>query len=121
MHQNAKLNERAIVGIMIEPGPTENDFFKQLPANPTKANVNGSDTLTRMTLDLSKILGSVSNLKDFWTYEGSLTTPPCTEGKRWFVSSQVMRVSNAQLKMILGASSFGSRGTQELWDHNINA
>jgi len=34
---------------------------------------------------------------DYWSYEGSLTTPPCTEGIKWSVMKQVQSMSQAQL------------------------
>lgn len=33
----------------------------------------------------------------YWSYRGSLTTPPCTEGIKWSVISQVQPISDAQL------------------------
>ena len=34
----------------------------------------------------------------YWTFKGSLTTPPCTEGLRWTVLKQVQPISADQLK-----------------------
>jgi carbonic anhydrase len=34
----------------------------------------------------------------YWTYTGSLTTPPCTEGVRWFIYQQPMSLSRYQLE-----------------------
>lgn len=36
---------------------------------------------TVLNLNLALLMGD--NLQDFWRYEGSLTTPPCTEGIIW--------------------------------------
>jgi carbonic anhydrase len=40
--------------------------------------------------------------RGYWTYEGSLTAPPCTEGVRWFIFEQEVEISRDQLR------SFGS-------------
>ncbi len=37
-------------------------------------------------------------LQDFWSYDGSLTTPPCTEGIKWSVLKKVQPISEVQLK-----------------------
>merc|ERR1712127_1094187 len=39
------------------------------------------------------------NVDEFWSYDGSLTTPPCTEGVRWSVLKTIQPISPAQLKM----------------------
>ena len=38
------------------------------------------------------------NAGSFFTYDGSLTTPGCTEGVRWFVLEDVGHVSPAALE-----------------------
>ena len=37
-------------------------------------------------------------LESYYNYEGSLTTPPCSEGVRWFVAKDVITVSEESLK-----------------------
>lgn len=36
-------------------------------------------------------------MSTYWSYDGSLTTPPCTEGLKWSVIKQVQPISDAQL------------------------
>ena len=36
-------------------------------------------------------------MTEFWEYDGSFTTPPCTEGIKWNVVKQVQPISKAQL------------------------
>ena len=37
---------------------------------------------------------------DYYGYDGSLTTPPCTEGVRWIVMQFVGTVSQSQVKRL---------------------
>lgn len=37
--------------------------------------------------------------KNYYTYDGSLTTPPCTEGIRWVVMQSTMTASNDQIRV----------------------
>lgn len=65
-------------------------------------------------------LAEVNRFSDFWTYQGSLTSPPCTEGIRFWVARNVMFVSNAQMQEILAVSTYSARAEQEVWMHQIN-
>ena len=52
--------------------------------------------------------GLLPKSRDYYRYNGSLTTPPCTEGVRWIVMKKPMTVSKEQLKAfqeILGFSN----------------
>ena len=38
--------------------------------------------------------------RDYYRYEGSLTTPPCSEGVRWFVLKHPVTASAAQISRL---------------------
>ena len=37
-------------------------------------------------------------MTNYWSYPGSLTTPPCWEGIKWTVLADVQNISDAQLE-----------------------
>ena len=37
-------------------------------------------------------------MTEYWSYDGSLTTPPCSEGLKWTVVKQIQPISKEQLK-----------------------
>jgi carbonic anhydrase len=47
-------------------------------------------------------------------YKGSLTTPPCSEGVRWFVLSQPITMSAAQIQKFEAAAAPNARPVQPL-------
>jgi carbonic anhydrase len=50
----------------------------------------------------------------YYTYSGSLTTPPCTEGVTWYVLKSVSTLSNEQLAIITKLYPHDNRPTQKL-------
>jgi carbonic anhydrase len=73
-----------------------------------------------MDIDMLQALKEVNMFNEFWTYEGSLTSPPCTEGIRWWVGRNVLFVGVKQMQSILGVSTYSARVEQEVWMHGIN-
>lgn len=41
-----------------------------------------------------------TNTEDYWTYHGSLTTPPLTESVTWLIMKQHIEVSHEQVRMM---------------------
>lgn len=59
--------------------------------------------------------------RGYWTYTGSLTAPPCTEGVHWFVFEQVLAVSREQLKQFSQLYKQNSRSLQDPHGRRIEA
>lgn len=59
--------------------------------------------------------------RGYWTYSGSLTTPPCTEGVRWFVFEDSISLSLDQLRAYTNIFKMNSRPLQDLHGRRIEA
>jgi carbonic anhydrase len=91
VHQNA-LGNLAVVGILLEVGPRPNPLIEEIFANaPTAAGTTRA--VEGKTLNALELLPR--NPASFWTYSGSLTTPPCSEGVKWTVLKNTVQVSQA--------------------------
>jgi carbonic anhydrase len=59
--------------------------------------------------------------RGYWTFMGSLTTPPCTEGVRWFVMEQDLAMSREQLNQFGQLYRINSRPLQDAHGRRIEA
>ncbi len=59
--------------------------------------------------------------RSYWTYTGSLTTPPCTEGVQWFVFEQELGVSRTQLRTFSNMFKMDTREPQDAHGRKILA
>lgn len=80
-----------VVGVMFEDG-AENPFIEEIWAHmPEKAGVTKS--LPEVTLNVKDMLPAN---KAYYRFNGSLTTPPCSEGVNWMLLKTPVSVSRAQ-------------------------
>jgi carbonic anhydrase len=59
--------------------------------------------------------------RSYWTYTGSLTAPPCTEGVKWLIFQQNMSISREQLKAFAAIYPVNSRPLQDLHGRKIES
>lgn len=72
-----------------------NVSYSEDAENEFIASVIGSE-MNPSKFNLSNLLDS-GVLDRFYTYGGSLTTPPCTEGVTWIVTKDILTISSDQL------------------------
>ncbi|WP_069472111.1 carbonic anhydrase [Candidatus Marithrix sp. Canyon 246] len=87
-----KAGNLAVVAVMFEQGDANSamaDLWKQIPKkagdkHSLSSKVNASNLLPEN--------------KDYYRFNGSLTTPPCTEGVLWLVMKNSVSVSKQQIE-----------------------
>jgi carbonic anhydrase len=59
--------------------------------------------------------------RGYWTYLGSLTTPPCAEGVRWFVLEQELSLSRDQTRAFAALFRLNTRELRDAHGRRIEA
>ncbi|ACK65051.1 Carbonate dehydratase [Rippkaea orientalis PCC 8801] len=115
----------SVLGLLVEEG-SENLPLKPLfDAIDAQLDANGSLPST-FTLPQNLNIASIfPNNFDGWFYNGSLTTPPATEGVNWFVFETPIQLSTAQIDIFQNfLSSIGfthnNRPLQDLNGRQLN-
>ncbi|XP_066504666.1 carbonic anhydrase 5A, mitochondrial isoform X2 [Hoplias malabaricus] len=86
-------NGLAVIGVFLKVGKWHEGLQKLVDALPT---VRHKESVVEFTqFDVGSLLPE--NTDDYWTYPGSLTTPPLTESVTWIIMKQPIEVSHDQL------------------------
>ena len=104
----------AVVGVFIKRGTTENLAWK--PFIDSMLNATATPEDTKVELDWAKMLPAN---KTTLRYNGSLTTPGCSEGVKWNVLTTPVALSDAQINTILEAYSGNNRPVQPLHGRTV--
>jgi carbonic anhydrase len=112
----ARSGELAVVGVLIEEG-RHNRAFDPIWANlPTEKGVEKH--YEHVKVDVDALLPSVHAS---YRYNGSLTTPPCTEGVKWVVLTTPIALDAAQIQAFTRLMLGNSRPVQPLNGRTIVA
>ncbi|HYX73993.1 MAG TPA: carbonic anhydrase family protein [Steroidobacteraceae bacterium] len=107
VHKNDK-GELAVVAVMIHKGAS-NQFLKPIfdnfPAQGSESKVVGTNA------DLMQLLPAK---RGYYSFEGSLTTPPCSEHVHWFELKEPVQASAEQIDQFAARYPHNARPTQPL-------
>jgi carbonic anhydrase len=91
VHQSAD-GQLAVVGVMLNGGgdnPAYAPVFDNLPAQKSEPAAVSGVTLNADTL--------LPQERTYYRYNGSLTTPPCSEGVQWLLMNTPVQLADAQV------------------------
>jgi carbonic anhydrase len=97
----------AVVAVLLERGgahPLVQTVWNNLPLEKNE------ELPARAALDLNQLLPKDAR---YFTYMGSLTTPPCSEGVLWMVMQQPVTVSNEQIDVFSRLYPMNARPLQQ--------
>jgi len=98
----------AVIGVLVQRGPESAalaPLWKSLPA------VEGPAHLVNGRINALDLLPA---RRTTYRYDGSLTTPPCSEGVKWLVMTTPITMSDQQLARLTAIIHTDSRPVQSL-------
>ncbi len=114
VHSDAD-GQLAVVGVLLNEGPPNallQRMWQHLPIQP------GQDQL--VDGGAGNIVDMVPAEQSYYSYTGSLTTPPCTENVQWFVLSAPLTVSAEQIARFAELFPNNARPVQPLHDRIVH-
>ncbi|WP_181438872.1 carbonic anhydrase [Paenibacillus sambharensis] len=113
VHKDAD-GKLAVVGVLMKAGAANealSELWSKLPAEETKENI-----ALEKTIDLPALLPQD---QDVFRYDGSLTTPPCSEGVEWTVMQEPIEVSQEQIDAFAAIFPDNHRPVQPWNDRDV--
>jgi carbonic anhydrase len=105
--------ELAVVGVFFREGahnPHIEEIWESMPAQAAE------ETTAETQVNAADLLPED---RRYWHYAGSLTTPPCTEGVRWYVLKTPISVSREQVATFSSVMHDNARPVQPLYERGM--
>jgi carbonic anhydrase len=104
----------AVVAILLQKGEDNalvHELWNDLPKEKDK-----EEHLNNIQIDLARLLPAD---RGHYTFDGSLTTPPCSEGVTWYVLKHPVTVTVAEIEQFSKLYRDNARPTQPLYDRVV--
>ena len=99
----------AVVAVLLTKG-SDNSLIHKL-WNDLPQEKDKEAALDKVQIDLTQLLPAN---RGYYTFQGSLTTPPCSENVTWFVLKHPVTISDAEIVRFSNLYSNDARPTQPL-------
>jgi len=113
VHQSAA-GELAVIGMLVEEGASNDIWAPVINALPDSPGE--SRHIENLNLDMGDLRPIPSR---YYRYEGSLTTPPCSEGVHWIVMAEKRQMSTKQMSFIVSHLHDNNRPVQPIGNRKI--
>ena len=114
VHQEVGSDDLVVLGIFIEESETANPFLEKVLTNIPDEESTPVETEIELTLS-----DYIPPSQKYFTYIGSLTTPPCTVGVNWILFEEAIPASAEQIAMFTELYSNTARPLQELENRRV--
>jgi len=105
VHRNEQ-GRLAVVALLLDPGPPHPAVQQVLNNLPLERH---DEVQARVALDVAELLPAD---RRYYTYMGSLSTPPCSEGVQWVVMRHPVTVSPEQIELFARLYPMNARPVQ---------
>ncbi len=115
VHKSAK-GQLAVVGVFAKAGNKNTALDKIWEHMPSK--VGDKKMVASISVNAAELLPAD---RSYYSFNGSLTTPPCSEGVKWMVLKTPIEASNAQIKQFTKVIGSNARPVQPIHARELRA
>ncbi|MBI5908895.1 MAG: carbonic anhydrase family protein [Betaproteobacteria bacterium] len=108
VHKDAS-GKLAVIGVMLQEGKSNSFLSRFWQRMPAEAGLEKA--VSEVMLDIA---GLLPKDKSYYHYQGSLTTPPCSEGVSWYLLKTPIEVSKEQVRQFAALFQHNARPVQPL-------
>ncbi|CAF1630795.1 unnamed protein product, partial [Didymodactylos carnosus] len=98
--KNSKTQQIAVLAFMILIGQSSSSSLWHSYVNKAVKLINEGETVQYQSNLMEMMGGTMNSFSDFYHYEGSLTTPPCTENVLWTIFYSFLYFSYDELQLL---------------------
>jgi len=113
VHADAE-GKLAVVAVLLQEGG-DNSLVRELWKDTPKEK-DKEELFDQVQIDVSQLVPSD---RGYYTFSGSLTTPPCSEDVTWFVLKHPMTISAAEIQQFSNLYRHDARPTQPLYNRTV--
>jgi carbonic anhydrase len=113
VHKDAE-GKLAVVAVLLDKGGASElieTLWENIPLEKEKESA-----VADVIIDATKLL---PEKRDYYTFQGSLTTPPCSEGVTWFVLKSPMKIADSEIAAFSKIYPLNARPVQPLNGRSI--
>ncbi|XP_053555763.1 carbonic anhydrase 15-like [Bombina bombina] len=100
----------AVLGILFTVGKNDNPYYNTLVTAMKNVTLEGNYIDLASTFPLETLLPPREQLSKYYRYQGSLTTPDCSEAVIWTVFEHPVTISQEQLRVFTDTAHFTAQG-----------
>jgi carbonic anhydrase len=90
----------AVVAVLYDEGEEDHPFFLSILKDDAPVEPGEEKVFPDQKIDIAGYFPPSAKQRNCYMYDGSLTTPPATEGVRWFVCAEKVQLSRTQIESV---------------------
>ena len=109
----------AVVAVLYDEGEEDHPFFLSILKDDAPVNPGEEKVFPDQEIDVAGYFPPSAKQHKYYMYDGSLTTPPANEGVRWFVCTEKVQLSRAQIDAVHKLYFHNNRPIQPIYARTV--